>query len=76
MHLYLRLVNESGDPSVEQVLEEGFHFVEVGSEDCDISRISDNPDTAGKPQSINHFIMFYKYYSPKSYVWCIKYYRS
>ena len=52
MHNYLRLVNESDDPCVEQVQEEGFHSVEVGSEGCVVSEISDNPDTAGKPQSI------------------------
>jgi hypothetical protein len=52
MHIYLCLVNESGDLSVEQVPTEGFHSVEVGSEGCDASEISDNLDTAGKPQSI------------------------
>ena len=52
MHIYFRLVNESGDPSVEQSPEEGFHSVEVGSEDCVTSEISDNPDTVGKPRSI------------------------
>jgi hypothetical protein len=49
MHIYLRLVNEGGHPSVEQIPEEGFHSVEVGSEGYGISGISDNPDTAGKP---------------------------
>ena len=52
MHIYLRLVNESGDPSVEQVLEEGFHFVEVGIKGCVTSEIFDNPDTVGKPRRI------------------------
>jgi hypothetical protein len=52
MHIYLRLVNENGDPCVEQVPEEGFHSMEVGSEGCVVSKISDNPDTACKPQSI------------------------
>ena len=68
MHIYLRLVNESSDPSIEQVLEEGVHSVEVGSEGCGISGISDNPDTAGKPRSIQPFLVFYQYYSLKSYV--------
>ena len=45
-------MNEGGDPSVEQILEEGFHSVEVGSKDCVTSKISNNPDTAGKPRSI------------------------
>ena len=49
MHNYLRLVNESGDPCVEQVQEEGFHSMEVGSEGCVVSKMSDNPDTIGKP---------------------------
>jgi len=52
MHIYFRLVNESGDPSVEQSPEEGFHSVEVGSGDYGISRVTNNPDTIGKPQSI------------------------
>jgi len=52
MHIYLCLVNESGDPSVEQVLEEGFHSVQVGTEGYVTSEISDNPDTIGKPRSI------------------------
>ena len=52
MHIYLRLVIESGDPSVEQVLRRVFHSVEVGSEGCDISGISDNPDIADKPRSV------------------------
>ena len=40
------------DPHVEQALEEVFHSVEVGIEGCVTSEISDNPDTAGKPRSI------------------------
>ena len=52
MHNYLRLVTESGDPCVEQVQEEGFHSVEVGSGDYGISRVTNNPDTIGKPRSI------------------------
>ena len=55
MHFYLRLVNKSGDPLVEQVPEEGFHSVEVGYDNCDTSKVSDNPNTAGKPRSINPF---------------------
>ena len=55
MHLYLRLVNESGDPLVEQVFEEGFHSVDVGSVSCDTSEVSDNPNTASKTRSINPF---------------------
>jgi len=52
MHNYLHLVNLSGDPCVEQVQEEGFHSMEVGSEGYGISRVTNNPDTIGKPQSI------------------------
>ena len=67
MHIYLCLVNESGDPSVEQVLEEGFHFVLVGTEGCVTSKISDNPDIKGKLWSITLSLEFYKHYSLKSY---------
>ena len=52
MHICLHLVNESGDPSVEQIPEEGFHSVEVGSEGCGFFGVTDNPDTKGKPESI------------------------
>jgi hypothetical protein len=58
--LLLRLVIESGDPFVEQATEEGVHSVEVGSEGCVATDISDNPDTVGKPWSINPFLVFYK----------------
>ena len=67
MHIYLCLVNVSGDPSVEQVLEEGFHSVEVGSRDYVTSKISDNPDIKGKPQSITLSLEFYKRYSLQCY---------
>ena len=60
MHIYLRLVNESGDPSVEQVLEEGFHSMEVGFDIYGPSEESNNPNIKGKPRSINPFLMFYK----------------
>jgi hypothetical protein len=75
MHLYLRLVNDSGDPLVEQVLEEGFHLVEVGSESCGVSGITDNPTPQASPGAYNHFLVLYKYYAPKSYPLCIKYNR-
>jgi hypothetical protein len=52
MQIYLCLVNESGDPGVEQTLEEGFHSMEFGSKGCVVFEISDNPDTAGKPRNI------------------------
>ena len=52
MHLYLRLVNERGDPIVEQASEVGFHSKAVGLESGVFPDISDNPDTVGKPQSI------------------------
>jgi hypothetical protein len=58
--LLLRLVIESGDPFVEQATEEGVHSVEVGSEGCVATNISDNADTAGKPRSINPFLVFNK----------------
>ena len=52
MNIYFRLVNESGDPSAEQSPGEGFHSMEVGSEGYGISRVTNNPDTIGKPRSI------------------------
>jgi hypothetical protein len=52
MHIYLRLVGESGEVSVEQSIEEGVHSVEVGPEGC-VADFSDNPDTAGKLRSIS-----------------------
>ena len=52
MHIYLRLVNESGDPSVAQIPEEGFQSVEVGSKGCVFSGVTVNFDTACMPQSI------------------------
>jgi hypothetical protein len=51
---------ESGNPFVEQATEEGVHSVEVGSEGCVATNISDNADTAGKPRSINPFLVFNK----------------
>ena len=51
MHIYLCLVNASGDPSVEQVPEEGFHSVEVGSGDCVTSKISDSPELKASPRA-------------------------
>jgi hypothetical protein len=48
-------VNESGDPIVEQVSEAGFHSEGVGLESGGFPDITDNPDTAGKPQSIQPF---------------------
>ena len=49
MHLYLRLVNESGDPIIEQASEAGSHSEAVGLESGGFPDISDNPDTTGKP---------------------------
>ena len=72
MHLYLCIANENGDPLVEQVPEVGFHSEEVGVNICGTSEEFDNPNTAGKPRSIIRFLVFYKCYSHKSYVYCIK----
>ena len=55
MHFYLRLVNESGDLIVEQSFEVGFHSEEVGLESGSFHDVSNNPDTVGKPQSIQPF---------------------
>ena len=51
----LRLVNESGGPIVEQSFEVGFHSKEVGWESEGFPDVSDNPDTIGKPRSIQPF---------------------
>jgi hypothetical protein len=51
----LRLVNEIGDPSVEQVPEEGFQLVEVRFDIYGISEETNNPTTAGKPRSKHPF---------------------
>ena len=48
-------MNKSGDPLVEQAPEAGFHSEEVGFNICGASEESDNPNTAGKPRSINPF---------------------
>jgi len=55
MHLYLRLVNESGESVIEQVPEEDFQSGEVGSNIGGNSKVTDNPNTADKPQSIKPF---------------------
>ena len=48
-------MNERGDPIVEQASEAGFHLEGVGLESGGFPNISDNPDTVGKPQSIQPF---------------------
>ena len=55
MHLYLRLVNESGESVIEQVSEEDFQSGEVGYDIGGNSEVTDNPNTADKPQSIKPF---------------------
>jgi hypothetical protein len=47
------------DPGVEFLSVELVIFIVV-------SEVPDNPNTAGKPWSINHFLVFYKCYSHKS----------
>ena len=69
MHLYLHLVNESGDSIFEQ--EKGF-LSWIGYVFCDYSKVTDNPDTEGKPRSINQFLVFYKCYSHKSMLCAFK----
>ena len=60
-------MNESGDPLVEQAPEAGFNSEEVGVNIWGISEECNNPDTVGKPRSINHFLEFYKFCSYKSF---------
>jgi hypothetical protein len=59
MHFYLRLVNKSGDPIVEQSFEAGFHSEEVGLESGSFPDVSNNPDTQASPGAFNHFLVFY-----------------
>ena len=51
MHHYLCLVNESGDPIIEQASEAGSHSEAVGLESGGFPDISDNPDTAASPRA-------------------------
>jgi hypothetical protein len=55
-------VNESGDPLVEQTSEAGVHSEGVELESGVNLETTDNPDTAGKPRSINHSLCFIKCY--------------
>jgi hypothetical protein len=64
-------VNESGEPLVEQTSEAGVYSEGVELESGGDLVIADNPDTAGKPQSINHSLCFIKCLSHKSYKCCI-----
>jgi hypothetical protein len=60
-------VNECGEPLVEPTSKTGYHSEVVGLESRAGLDIADNPDTAGKPRSINHFLCFIKCLSHKSY---------
>jgi hypothetical protein len=66
-----RIVNECGEPLAEQTSKAGYHLEVVGLESGVDLKIADNPDTAGKPQSINHSLCFIKCLSHKSYECCI-----
>ena len=70
MHLYLRLVNESGDPIVEQASEAGSHSEAVGLESGGFRDISDNPDTTGKLRSIKPSLVFTNIYYTLCLVIC------
>ena len=62
-------MNESGVSLLEQ--ENDFLSVDWISVIYGYSKVFDNPDTEGKPQSINHFLVFYKCYSHRSNACCI-----
>ena len=65
MHHYLCVVNESGDFVVDQIPEGSCQSVEIGSDFCGPSEEIDYPTTAGKPWSIQPFLVVYKcYYNP------------
>ena len=61
-------MNECGDPLVEQVLESGFHSVEVEFDIGGPSEESDNPNTEGKPRSINPSLVITNLYYTLSLV--------
>jgi hypothetical protein len=71
MHPFKRIVDESGDPLVEQTSEAGVHSEVVELESGVNLETADNPDTTGKPQSIKHSLCFIKCLSHKSYKCCI-----
>jgi hypothetical protein len=54
------MVNECGEPLVEQTSEAGYHSEVVGLESGADLDTADNLDTAGKPRSINHSLCFIK----------------
>ena len=62
MHLLSRVVNLSEEvvATTDPVSEECPPF-EVGFDICGPSEESDNPNTEGKPRSINPFLVFYKH---------------
>jgi hypothetical protein len=64
-------VNECGELLVEQTSEVGYHLEVVGLESGADLDTADNPDTAGKPRSINYSLCFIKCLSHKSYECCI-----
>jgi hypothetical protein len=64
-------VNESGEPLVEQASKAGFHSETVELESGADLVTADNPNTTGKPWTINHSLCFIKCLSHKSYECCI-----
>jgi hypothetical protein len=57
MHLYLRLVNESGDPIVKQASEAGFHSEAVGLEGGGFPDDLTTPTPQASPGAYKHFIV-------------------
>jgi hypothetical protein len=64
-------VNECTEPLAKQTSEAGHHSEVIGLESGAELDTSDNPDTAGKPRSINHSLCFIKCLSHQSYECCI-----
>jgi len=57
MHLYLRLVNESGDPIVEQASEVGFHSEQLGWRVGVFLTYLTTPTPQASPRAYKHFIV-------------------
>ena len=70
MHPYLRVVNESEEVTVDQAPEEEHPPVEVGFDICGSLEEPNYSANQGKPQSIQPFLVIYKYFYHLSPIIC------
>ena len=70
IHLLLRVVNESEEVTIDQVSEEGCPPMEVGFDICGSSEEPNIFTNQGEPQSIQPFLVVYKYFYHLSPVIC------